>query len=784
MHRTLTTLLLPALLIASMALIAAPTAQANGILTADTPGLVPDIRRRRPPHPPRHRVPPVRLKAHSVKAELSDRIASVTVEQVFHNHSGRQLEGTYLFPLPEGAVVSKFAMTMFGKMVQGEIIERNEARRIYESIVRRRRDPGLLEYMGRGLFRARVFPIEAHKDLTIRITYQQVLPEDSGTIEMRYPLATDRLNASAVENVTVDVKVTSSVDIKTIYSPSHSVEIKREGEKAARVSYERSNRRQDKDLLLYVGRSPDAVGFSLQSHKEVGRDGSFMAVFAPRTKVDAKDRVPKDVVYVVDKSGSMAGPKMDQAKQALQYGVRMLRAGDRFNVIAFATNLYPFRDGLQDASKEMKEAAVKYIGTLEPGGGTNIDGALQESLKMRKDGRLFMVVFITDGKPTVQEVNPEVIVKNVEKANTGNTRVFTFGVGYNLDVRLLDRIAEATNGTRDYVTPGEDIEVVTGRFFRKVDQPALTEVELELGSGVYDVYPKRLPDLFAGGQVVVFGRYKQAGDRTVLLRGKLGKREIVYEHNTNFSDKDKAGYLPRLWAFRKVAYLLDEIRLHGENKELVDEVVKLATRYAIVTPYTAGLVVEESEMAGRRDMPADARLRRARARFQGPAKRESGGKRLGGLIPPPATPSPDAGPWAGSGAPRRPGASPSGPAAEKSTADSERLQKLKRGGVGGGAMAGDEDDKEAKDDGLAEVRALIKSVGDKTFQLRADGVWVDKAWDGKQATKKIEAWSEAYFELLGKGDKVAKLLAVSEKLIFVLGDVAYEIVPAKAPVKK
>ncbi|MDJ0522369.1 MAG: VIT domain-containing protein [Planctomycetota bacterium] len=764
-------LLFPLLLIAAAALISAPDAQANGIMVTDTPG-VPDIdiRRRRPPHPHIRRVPPVRLKGHKVSAEIQDRIASVTVEQVFHNHGGRQLEGTYLFPLPEGAVVSKFAMTMFGKMVQGEIIERQEARRIYESIVRRRRDPGLLEYMGRGLFRARVFPIEPHKDLTIRITYQQVLPEDAGTVEFRYPLATDRLNAAPVQSVAVDVRVRSSVDIKTVYSPSHSVEIKRDGEKAARVSYERSQRRQDKDLLLYVGRSPDAVGFSLQSHKEVGRDGTFMAVFAPRMKIDAKDRVPKDVVYVVDKSGSMAGPKMDQAKQAISYGVRMLRPGDRFNVLAFSTNLYPFRDGLVEATKEMQEAAVKHIEGLDAAGGTNIDGALQQALTMRQDGRLFLVVFITDGKPTVQETNPRVIVENVKKANTGSTRVFTFGVGYNLDVRLLDRIAEVTNGTRDYVTPGEDLEVVTGRFFRKVDQPALTEVKLELGSGIHDVYPKRLPDLFAGGQVVVFGRYKQAGDRTVLLRGKLGKREIVYEHNTNLTEKDQAGYLPRLWAFRKVAYLLDEIRLHGENKELVDEVVKLATRHGIVTPYTAGLVVEESEMQGRGGMPADDRLRRARLRWHGGDRREAGGKpRLGGLIPTPTTPAPVGRPSPDSSG--RPSASPQAPTAKKLAGDSERLRRLKEGASAAG------EDKDSGDDGLGAVRALIKSVGDKTFQLRADGVWVDKAWDGKKPTTKVEAWSQAYFELLKKGDKVAKLLAVGEKVIFVLGDTVYEIAP-------
>jgi len=376
---------------------------------------------------------------------------------------------------------------------------------------------------------------------------------------------------------------------------------------------------------------------------------------------------------------------------------------------------------------------------------------------MRKDGRLFMVVFITDGKPTVDVTDPAQIVKNVKAANAANTRIFTFGVGFDLDAKLLDRIAEATNGTRDYVMPGEDIEVVTGRFFRKVDQPVLTNVTVDFGSGVTDVYPRKLPELFAGGQVVVFGRYKGAGKRTVILRGRIGAREIVYEHNTEFASKDGADYLPRLWASRKVAYLLDEIRLHGRNKELVDEVVRLATRYAIITPFTAGLVVEESEMEGRL---LDGRFERVRGRVGlPPAPR--GGRELGGLLP---------GRSGGSGgAPSSPAPDDAPGGKAKAARDSAALKKLKDGHA-------DED----KEDGLGAIRDLVKSVAGKTFTKGKDGSWVDKAWDGKKPTTKVEAFSEAYFELMKKSDKIAHYLALGEKVVFAIGDVIYEIIPAKS----
>ena len=747
------------LVVATLALpFAASAALANGILVtaAEADRIISTPDPRMPPHRRRRPPPAVTLKGHRVSAVLRDNVAEVTVEQVFHNRSGRQLEGTYLFPLPAGASVSQWAMTMGGKMVQGEIMEASQARRIYEDIVRRRRDPGLLEYMGRGLFKARVFPIMPRSDLTIRLTFQQVLPEDGGTMEFRYPLATDRFNHTPVQTAVIDIKVESSIDLKAIYSPTHSVEVTRDGDRKARVGYERSARKQDKDLVLYIGRSTDGVGFSVQSHKPIGKDGTFMMVLAPKTEVAADQLVPKDVVYVLDTSSSMAGPKIEQARRALQYGVRLLRPQDRFNVIGFAFNMYPFQDALKPATSEMKEAAVKWIDQLPPRGPTNIDGALKAALAQRTDeDRLFMVVFITDGKPTMVERDPNKILANVKAANSKNTRIFTFGVGYDLDVALLDKIAEATRGARDYVRPEEDIEVVTGRFFKKVEQPVLSDVTIDYGSGVTDVYPRQLPDLFAGSQVVVFGRYKEAGDRTIRLTGKVGSKAATYTYQATLRQAEGAAYLPRLWAHRKVGFLLDQIRLHGADKELVDEVVRLATRHSIVTPYTAGLVVEEGEMVqGRFDGRRQARARQS----------------LGGLLPVPQ---------AGVGAADVPATSapgvpmPAGPnaAPKKKLHDSEALREMKEG-----VSKGDEADEDAS---MAAYRDRVQAVADKTFRRQPSGRWVDAAWDGKTSPERIEAFSERYFELLRGSDKVAKYLAVGDHVLFVHDGTVYEVTPSR-----
>jgi Ca-activated chloride channel family protein len=732
---------------------AAP-ARANGIFVGGETMLPPTPGPRRPGMPRS----PVRLVGHRVRAKLNDRLADVTVEQVFHNDAPRQLEGTYLFPLPEGATVSNFAMTMGGRMVEGQIVEAEHARRIYEDIVRSRRDPGLLEYVGRGVFRARVFPIEPHSDLTIRLVYQQVLPEDAGTLELRYPLATDRMNGTPVDDVLVDVQVESPVPIRALYSPSHDVAVAREGDRRARVTYERSRKTtQDRDFLLYVGRSPADVGSSFLSSRAAGEDGTFLAVFAPSTEVPSDRRVPKDVVFVLDVSGSMAGPKMDQARKALVYGIRTLSAGDRFNAIAFSTGLNPFRDALVDATGEVKEAAVRWAEGLQAAGGTNIEGALAQSLPLLGGDRLSMVVFITDGRPSIGERNPDTIVKQVEAAARGRTRVFTFGVGFDLDVGLLDRIAETTHGARDYVTPEEDIEIATGRFFRKVQEPVMTDVRIDFGPGVHDVYPQRLPDLFAGGQVTVFGRYRETGARKVRLTGRVGGREVTQELDVNFRGEEAAPFLPRLWAHRKVAFLIDEIRLHGENKELVDEVIRLATRYAIVTPYTAGLVVEESELER---LPAASwrlRLSDGRSRPPGDPAPGSAGGGAGGIAPPATVPPP----------------APSAEVAKKEAKASTDLAKRKE--ALGGAGRDDKDD-----EGLAKAQERVQTVEGKSFVQHADGRWIDTAYDGKAETTKVPAYSEAWFTL-SKDAKIAKILALGDRVVFLHDGKVYEVIPDPTP---
>ncbi|MHC4818854.1 MAG: VWA domain-containing protein, partial [Planctomycetota bacterium] len=443
------------------------------------------------------------------------------------------------------------------------------------------------------------FPIEPRQDLTIRLVFQQILPENAGTLELRYPLARTHLDAADAPRVSIAVEIESTVDLRTVYCPSHAVEAVRDGKRKARIAWEGDCTAQDKDFLLYIGRSKDSVAFSLLSNRQAGEKGTFLAVLSPVAEAKPEEILPKDVVYVLDVSGSMRGPKLEQAKAALRFGIRGLREKDRFNIVAFSTEARSFRRGLVDVDPEVKDAAVAWVDSLEAGGGTALDEALQVTLRrMRTGERLPIVALLTDGLPTVGLRDPLRIVKRVQEINRAQARIYVFGVGFDQNVAFLDRIARTTRAAREYITDGQDdLELVVSRFFKRIEQPVLSDIELNLGEGVSEVYPRKLPDLFAGDQLVVMGRYDQPGPRTVWLTGRLQGKRMAYSYQGVLAERKEIRPLPRLWAERKVEFLLEQLDLHGPNRELVDEVVHLGKKHTIVTRYTSGLVVEDGELA-------------------------------------------------------------------------------------------------------------------------------------------------------------------------------------------
>jgi Ca-activated chloride channel family protein len=543
---------------------------------------------------------PLEVSYHHVNVKIDGQICTTSVDEEFYNPNAQQLEGTYLFPVPKTAQIDKFTMEINGKETSAELLAADKARAIYEDIVRRERDPALLEYADRGVFRVRVYPIEGHSKKQVKISYTEVLKADSGLISYVYPLNTEKFSSALIHDVSLKIDLASNRPLTSIYSPSHDVEIKRPDPNHAVIGYEAKEVKPDTDFQLFFAPQKQDVSLDLLTYRSGDDDGYFLLLASPGLKAKAH-HLPKDVTFVLDTSGSMADDnKLVQAKKALQFCLSNLNLDDRFEIVRFSTEPEQLFGKLTPASEDNVSDAQKFIKNLKPEGGTAIFDALHQAMALRpeKSERPYVVVFITDGMPTVGETNDDAIVAETDKAANDGTRVFCFGLGTDVNAHLLDRIAEHTRAVSDYILPTEDLEVKVSNFFAKIREPVLADVHLTFPDGikVTKMYPQAMPDLFQGDQLVLCGRYAGDGSGDCVVDGDAGGERQTFKVPVTFPKaSDAQPFVPRLWASRRVAYLLDEIRLHGESVELKTEATYLARQFGLVTPYTAYLIMEDEQ---------------------------------------------------------------------------------------------------------------------------------------------------------------------------------------------
>jgi len=698
---------LTALATLTVLLAAAPPALADGVIIPD------------PPPVPMPEPIWLTIRYHRVTVTIEDQVATTRIDQVFVNEYDWEVEGTYIFPLPEGATVSNFTMWVDGNPIEAEVLEADQARAIYEDIVRRRRDPALLEYVGRDAVQARIFPIPPGSERRIQLEYTQVLPVEGGLVRYVYPLDTERFSARPLEECSIHVEIRSPDPIRAVYSPTHQdrVFIERDGEYRATVGYEEMDVLPDQDFELVYTVSPEDVGLNLLTYREPPDDGFFLLLVAPSVEVDEARVQPRDILLVLDTSGSMEGEKLEQAKEALAYVLDHLNGEDRFNVVAFSSGLRVYASALRPASEAAE--AIAWVERLEAVGGTDINRALLEALAQTDPERPAVLIFLTDGQPTEGVTEIDQILANVEAAAGDNVRLFPFGVGDDVNTVLLDSLASAHRGATGYVRPHERIDEEVSAFYARVSTPVLTDIQLDFGDVVTtDVYPDPLPDLFAGTQLILAGRYRGEGPVRITLTGQVeGERqEFVYEGTFRAEGGDD--FIPRLWAARKIGHLLTQIRLHGEQEEWVDGVIELSVRYGIITPYTSFLIEE--------DLWTDAGLEGAADEFA--------------ALPAPAVVG--------------------APAVE--VAEEEAALRGAEA-VGTGMMP-------------EEAARAVRHVGSKTFVLR-DGVWTDTGFDPERMTPvQVGFGSEAYFDLLTARPQWGEYLALGSRVLFVAEGTAYEVV--------
>ncbi|HKG12793.1 MAG TPA: VIT and VWA domain-containing protein [Pyrinomonadaceae bacterium] len=731
--------------------------------TADAQGVIVPGPCNRCPRPPRPVTLPRSLPIKSIKIDtkISAQVATTHVEQVFRNDTDAVMEGTYMFPIPESASIAEFAIWDGDRRLVGEVRSREEARRIYDEIVRRQRDPGLLEYAGRDLFQASVFPIAPHSDKKLELTYTQVLKAEGGTVSYRYPLGTGRNVSQITGEVSGRVEIEGREPVRNVYSPSHEVEVARKGERAARVSFESRPGQSPQDFQLFYTLSDSDFGMTLLTHREPGKQGYFLLTISPKDNISEQEYAAKDVVFVLDTSGSMAeAGKMEKARAALLFGVRSLRPADRFNVINFAGEEHLMTSGLLQADAAGRALGEEFISKLRPVGGTNINGALIAAMgQFDRAERPRILVFMTDGLPTVGETTVQRIVDNAREARIPGVRLFTFGVGYDVNTALLDKLAAENGGVAEYVEPKEDLEIKVSNFFTKINSPVLTNLKLDMGGVETDlVYPREMPDIFRGSQVTLIGRYTNRAElRNVTLRltGRTGGQARTFDYpNVSFlSNEDRNDFLPRLWATRRVGWLMEQIRTNGEQKELTDEIVDLGTRYGIVTPYTSYLALEPGQQVvsaddARAPVTGNKSVRDLPAQRRGDRGGVGGGLSAGSTALPPPPP-----------APRE---------AAKATTGEYAVRESKRARAQQEVVRIDGKDEDAS--------AAVSKVGDKTFYMR-EGVWVDSEFkpEAKLPETAVEFGGDEYFALIKREPQLARFFALGERVVVVYKGRVYRV---------
>ncbi len=661
--------------------------------------------------------PAVIRVSSTVRVVVDGRIARFEVEEKFRNTGRGIAEGTYHYPLPGEVVFSDFSLFQGETELKGEMMAAEQARSIYEGIVRQLKDPALITLVGHGLIRAQVFPIQPGETRTVILRYTQLMARDGDALHLRYA-AGNRGDAP----VGVRFEVPREREIATPYSPTHPISTsRRNGVLHVTVN---PPARGDIDLILPLRRG--LIGGTVLTHANPGEDGYALLFLAPPASGETAI-VPRDLTFVVDVSGSMNGAKMEQARAALRQALTSLRAQDRFRLISFSSGVRHFREGFTPVNPRTLAEARQFVDALAATGGTNLEGAVNAALALRPgDERMSLVFLLSDGVPSVGEQAPDRIAANAA-GRIGRHRIFTFGVGHDVNTYLLDRLAVEGRGTATYVAPEANVSDAVGGVLTKLSRPALSDLRIVSAPVRFlDQAPTVLPDLFYGEELVILSRYRGAGNGPVVIEGSRNGRRERFEVAGRFVRHDNNNeYIAPLWASRRIGELSRQARIEGASQQLIAQIRDLGLRYGILTEYTSYLV-QEPGADNLAVLPRD---------------------RIGNVLA------------------LQPGmvASP--------TATGARAFESARSDA---AMSGSSTLAEARDQAASKqarierqvsgARNEVKSGGNRTFVLRT-GVWTDVAHADSMTITSISPYSAAWFAIVKARPALAEALAIGDPLV-------------------
>lgn len=658
---------------------------------------------------------------------VEDDKARVQVEESIEGPE-KEVRAVGIIPLPEGSDGSDVQVTLGAAgaratvLADAKFLDARKAQATYETIAKGSGAAKLLALSGRPAILVPEVRLEGKMQMTVSFTTP--VRQAQGTHWLTCPMPAPSWGKGPVERMALTVTLKCKEPLRTIFSPTHNATIVRKGLTEATATVRADRWSGIDDFRLFWVADKDDLGLRVLAYRGPGKEDGFFMLLGNPTGAAVEKVVEKDVLFVLDTSGSMRGEKIEQARSALEYCLDHLNRGDHFNIITFGTAVQSFRDDLAAVAPATLSAAREFVENVVANGRTNIAGALEKALAGKPAaGRPRIMIFLTDGAPTAGELSPERIIEQVKKANAGGTKVFVMGVGHDVNAHLLDRLAEITDGSSEYVAPREELDAKIAALYDRLSHPVLSNVKVSFGGlNTQAVLPSKLPVLFKGSEIMMVGRYKDGGKHTFTISGDLSGKPARY---TCEVDLPKAAgeasneFLAPLWAARHIGYLLQEIRLHGENKELISEVVRLSRQYGIVTEYTAFLAMGD---AGKSH---DAQLMAA-----------------GGAIS--RARSEKAGQWA-----------------VNQAANDKDLQKR--------CVATGEANYYRDRRGNLTAVQTVSQIGSRAFYVQ-DGQWVDAEEAGKRTMRVVKLFSPEYFALLKSDPTFAKAQQLGWALAINVGD--------------
>jgi Ca-activated chloride channel family protein len=666
-----------------------------------------------------------------VHVELADRVLRYEVEERFVNRGATIGEADYLFPLPANAAFQDLKLSINGELVSGETMNAAEARRIYENIVRAQRDPALVEWMGHGLLRARIFPLNPGEEKRIVVRFQSVAPREGDALRIDYfrggAPGTTNVRDETSSSFTVSYRTTT--DFGAPYSPTHSLDIsERDGRRQISV------RGDARDVTLLIPtRRNTAAAIGALTYAPGNEDGFALVTVSPPV-VNRAETTPRDVTLVLDVSGSMQGRKIEQARAAGKQLLSTLRPEDRFRLVDFSSDVRTFRDEFVAATSVNVRDATRYLDALEAQGGTNIEGALREAIRPAiSAGRLPLVLFLTDGEPTVGERIPQALAAIAATGGSSadsRRRIFTFGLGSDVNVSLLEQLALDGRGTAQFVRPDESVERMVGIVANRLVDPVLTDVRVRVEGGVRlsKLLPAQPADIFADRDLVIFARYSGHGSARVVVDGTRRGVPVQWTTSVDFPERDRQNpFVARLWATQRVGFLSAERRKNGASSEIDDEIRSLGERYGIPTEFTSYLVTEPrlTAQVGNATAPPmrlqDVTMTGAQGRFE--------------------------------------------------SAKAASAQRVATSTVALDSMAAASP---MSPEAAAAGRVSTQRVNGRTFVLR-DGVWTDVRYRPNLPTTAIKPFSQAYFDLLERLPELRAVFTIGGRVLVVGRDRAVSL---------